>query len=925
MGDMCPACLLKMGIEAIADADPSKRFSMLAPEEIAPLFPHYEILRILGRGGMGAVYLASQKSLNRLVAIKVLPYDLDGSDGGFAVRFKNEAQAMAQLSHPGIVAVFDFGETTNGLLYIVMEYVEGTDVQLMLASHGRLHSARAMAITAHVCDALYYAHQRGIIHRDIKPSNIMVSNDGVVKVADFGLAKMSRGGQTSGLTQSGAPMGTPHFMAPEALTLGGAVDRRADIYAVGVMLYQMLTGKLPQGLFELPSLQVPGLDPRYDNIVAKALREDRDVRYQDAAELRHDLDAILTQPVVKAEVEQVSATPKVQARPQRHAAQTYRPRQRDVSRPVRTRKTSLGEALIWAAVVVVLAVGGILWVTNGLPRPAQLQARVDTPAPVKLTPPPASGTKAGTASAAAKGDFTNTLGMKFVTVPGTEVLMCIHETRRQDYAAYAWQNSGVDDAWKHQTLKGSPVGYMDDHPVVSVNWDDAQKFCMWLSRKESKTYRLPTDREWSQAVGIGRDESWTKGTTPEMLDCKLTTAFPWGGAFPPKTEDRAGNYGDTTTKEKLSAMSWIEGYTDGYPTTAPVMSFKPNPYGFHDLGGNVSEWVEDRWNAVTADRVLRGGSWSHHARQAMLSSIRFHNTPGNRIFLDGFRIVLAAATTAATTPVVKPPAAPQGAPAMNGSEVVNSLGMKFVKVPDTAVMFCIHETRYKDYAAFAAQTPGLSSRWKDQTGYNFTIVDRPADHPVTTVSWDDAQKFCAWLSRAEGRKYRLPTDQEWSVAVGLGPDEKWKADTTPASVFKPTNSFPWGDTWPPPPDAGNYSDASRKARAPWVQSQYFDSYDDGFPTTAPVMSFKSNKGGIYDMGGNVCEWVEDWYDARKQHHTLRGGSFAFGNRGVLLSSYRVFAGDDYLNTNQGFRIVLEVSKPVGTPAATTKMPAGIAR
>jgi serine/threonine protein kinase len=138
----------------------------------------------------------------------------------------------------------------------------------------------------------------GIIHRDIKPANIMVGNDGVVKVADFGLAKMSQG-QTTGLTQSGMAMGTLHFMAPEALMLGSAVDQRADIYAVGVMLYQMLTGKLPQGMFEMPSLQVPGLDPRYDGIVAKALREDRSVRYQARRELRHDLDAILTQPVAE--------------------------------------------------------------------------------------------------------------------------------------------------------------------------------------------------------------------------------------------------------------------------------------------------------------------------------------------------------------------------------------------------------------------------------------------------------------------------------------------------------------------------------------------------------------------------------------------------------------------------------------------------
>lgn len=314
---------------------------------------------------MGAVYLARQISLNRLVAIKILPGDLDDGLNQFIERFKNEAQAMAQLNHPGIVAVYDFGQTSNGLLYIVMEYVEGTDVHHMVAREGRMHSAHALAVTAHVCDALAYAHSRGIIHRDIKPSNIMVNNDGVVKVADFGLAKMNQSGQHVGLTQSGMAMGTPHFIAPEALILGSAVDQRADIYAVGVMLYQMLTGKLPQGLFEMPSLQVPGLDPRYDGIVAKALREDREVRYQAASELRRDLDTILTQPVVKVDAEQpqASATVPTQTRRQRPVGQPYRPPQRNTQVPVQ--KKAFSFAWLAAGFVTLAAIAGTMFILSG--------------------------------------------------------------------------------------------------------------------------------------------------------------------------------------------------------------------------------------------------------------------------------------------------------------------------------------------------------------------------------------------------------------------------------------------------------------------------------------------------------------------------------------------------------------------------------
>lgn len=376
---LCPACLMAEVMQPTQSDAKSKCPAVLTPEELAPLFPQYEIQRILGRGGMGAVYLARQISLNRLVAIKVLPADLLLDDGGplnFAERFKNEAQAMAQLSHPGIVAVYDFGQTSSGLLYIVMEYIEGTDVQQMVAQQGRLRSAHAMAVTAHVCDALAYAHSRGIIHRDIKPSNIMVSSEGVVKVADFGLAKMSHSSQTTGITQSGVAMGTLHFMAPEALTLGVAVDQRADIYAVGVMLYQMLTGKLPQGLFEMPSLQVPGLDPRYDRIVAKALREDRNVRYQQASELRHDLDAILTQPVVKVEPPEEKKTPA--AVPPPASKSPFRPPPPKVI--VRTEKK--GSPMLWAALIAMGGVGAWLYLRTSNDGPGASLALRDKTAPI---------------------------------------------------------------------------------------------------------------------------------------------------------------------------------------------------------------------------------------------------------------------------------------------------------------------------------------------------------------------------------------------------------------------------------------------------------------------------------------------------------------------------------------------------------------
>ena len=263
------------------------------------MLPHYEVLEVLGRGGMGAVYKGRQKSLKRLVAIKILPLGMADDEMKFAERFQNEAQTMAAMNHPAIVSVYDFGETADGLLYFIMEFVDGTDVHKMIQASGRLLPEQALAITAHVCDALAYAHKRGVVHRDIKPANILIDQEGHIKVADFGLAKMSDPAQTNGLTKTNLAMGTPDYVAPEVLVTGMVADHRADLYAVGVMLYQMLTGEVPRGMFKLPSQKGLGSDPRFDEIICKAMEQDRDERYQSAMDVRRALDEIKTTPLTK--------------------------------------------------------------------------------------------------------------------------------------------------------------------------------------------------------------------------------------------------------------------------------------------------------------------------------------------------------------------------------------------------------------------------------------------------------------------------------------------------------------------------------------------------------------------------------------------------------------------------------------------------
>lgn len=229
----------------------------------------------------------------------------------------------------------------------------------------------------------------------------------------------------------------------------------------------------------------------------------------------------------------------------------------------------------------------------------------------------------------------NSLGMKFVTVPGTKVLMCIHETRKSDYAAYAKANPKIDMTWKRIEAYGVPVSEGDDHPVVNVNWEDAVAFCEWLSQKEGRVYRLPTDREWSYAAGIATKEE--RGLTPEKLDAKLKEIYPWGKTWPPPAG--VANLADTAGASRIPGMVVVPGYTDGFVTTAPVMSFRPNKLGFYDLSGNVWEWCEDWYNQERKERVLRGGSWCYDPL-SLLASDRLHHAPTTRDMYRGFRCVL---------------------------------------------------------------------------------------------------------------------------------------------------------------------------------------------------------------------------------------------------------------------------------------------
>ena len=302
----CPRCMMNAGFESrdVPSAegqtiDPiSSRSGFVAPspEELAPLFPQFEIVELLGKGGMGAVYKARQPKLDRYVALKVLPQEI-GKDPGFTERFMREAQALAMLNHSCIVAVYDFGEA-DGLYFFVMEYVDGANLRQTIET-GRLTPPEALAIVPQICEALQFAHDEGVVHRDIKPENILIDKRGRVKIADFGLAKLlgfdaedSAAAKSFTLTGTHQVMGTPRYMAPEQMQGSSAVDHRADIYSLGVVFYESLTGELPIGRFEPPSKKVH-IDVRLDEVVLRSLEATPDRRYQHASDVKTDVESIV--------------------------------------------------------------------------------------------------------------------------------------------------------------------------------------------------------------------------------------------------------------------------------------------------------------------------------------------------------------------------------------------------------------------------------------------------------------------------------------------------------------------------------------------------------------------------------------------------------------------------------------------------------
>ena len=277
---LCPNCLFESVQEDTIFVSP-------APDTILidKAFPQLTEFELIGQGGMGFIYKAQQPDLGRTIALKILSPEL-GKDPAFTERFAREARVLGKLNHPHIVTIFEHGEN-DGFFYLMMEYVDGVNLREAMTAQ-KFTPEQALAVIPDICDALQSAHDQGIWHRDIKPENISLDQEGRVKIADFGIARIiGDSGLNFTLTNTGNALGSVAYMSPEQHENPHNVDHRADIYSLGVVIYEMLTGELPLGRFPAPS-ERSNVDQRIDELVLKTLEKERELRQQSVSQVKTD-------------------------------------------------------------------------------------------------------------------------------------------------------------------------------------------------------------------------------------------------------------------------------------------------------------------------------------------------------------------------------------------------------------------------------------------------------------------------------------------------------------------------------------------------------------------------------------------------------------------------------------------------------------
>ncbi|TVR48034.1 MAG: hypothetical protein EA402_00810 [Planctomycetota bacterium] len=630
-----------------------------APKEIGG----YRLGAKLGQGGMGAVYRATQVSMDREVAVKLIA---PGKAGGQAAadRFMREARAAGKVNHPHVITVYDVGQV-GGTLYLAMELVTGGDAeQAAQAAGGRLPERRALEIIRDAARGLVALEAAGLMHRDIKPANIFLAQDGSAKLADLGLARSADGDDR--MTQTGATMGTPAYMSPEQADGFDDIDIRTDIYALGATLFALIVGHSPYRgnspwavmaaviRDPFPDPEPAGCSATVAEIIRRCCAKNRDQRYTSANNLVAGLNELLRDgaPTAAASFDLSKEPAQGQKRQPSAAANIPRVRTAEVIRS--SRSTWLLRGAIGAAVLLLLIIG-LVAVRPGTdpasaPAPTgsvlspQISASPTGPSvPIDFSanPPPERKAAPSTVAGPTRPEWAATMGqdefghwadlqvgevtqrMRYIP-PGTFLMGSPADEagRKSDETqhevtltrGYWLANTECTQEMWQAVMGSNPSHFTGDpqRPVEIVTWNDAQAFMSRLNAQvPGLQARLPTEAEWEYAARAG-----TIGA----------------------------RYGD------LDAIAWHNGNANS--RTHPVGRKQANAWGLYDMIGNVWEWCSDWYGdypsstvtdpvglASGSNRVWRGGGWNRSGQHAR-SAFRDRTAPGNRSHYLGFRLAV---------------------------------------------------------------------------------------------------------------------------------------------------------------------------------------------------------------------------------------------------------------------------------------------
>ena len=855
------------------------------------ILKRYRVLSELGQGGMGVVYRCLDQVGRIEVALKALPPELSHNSGEME-EVRENFQIVEKLHHPDIATVktLEFDEESE-TYYLILEMVEGVDLRKWRKQQGgKVALDKALPVLRQIAQALDFAHSKRVIHRDIKPGNVLVTSDGTVKVLDFGLAAQIQSSLSRVSQVHFSTSGTGPYMAPEQWK-GKEQNGATDQYALAATAYELVKGRPPfesqdqvalreSVLQEPPDKPEELLAPQW-SALARALSKEPSERFADCMAFVEALEG-KSIPVVPAT---------------RQSAANIAPQ---VSGARQSRRYGMGIAI--AVGLLLLCVAG-WYFGKVLPeesrRKAEL-ARVEE-------------------QARAEKDAVEKTRLE------AEAQHLRNEQEKQaaadkaKAAAEARERERLASAKGGLILKTEPMGAQ-----VTLGGEDAQTSPATFKGIKIGKYPLRVSLEGyepeSQEVEIKENDFSDLGTMKlvRSVGSALLSSEPSGADYEIKGKEIAGKEGRTPALIK------------GLPT------------GEYEVGMKRGDWRQSILVKVTRNETAEGKVEFAYGSVSIKSK-----PPGAKVVAGGkelgqtplelkdlrpgtvsYTLTLAKYKDAAVSGTVEGKKALELSSKLEyqpypvaGERWTNSLGQAFAPVSGLEALFCIWDVRVKDFEVFANATghDASAGMWSLRAGtwgqhgdtWKSPGFSQGPTHPVCGVSWEDGKAYCKWLTEkerkegliSESQSYRLPTDSEWSVAVGL---EEASGGSPKDKGAKIAGVYPWGTAWPPPEGAGNYAGSEAKD-GNWPSAWgTIDGYRDGYARTSPVGSFRVNKYGLYDMGGNVWQWCEDWYDNEQKYRVLRGGSWYGGNPDYLLSSNRIIDTPGYRGCDYGFRVVLVV-------------------